>query len=167
MKPNNDIAAVITRLSTRDESGCWLWNASINPQGYGKVKILGRSMAAHRASYIAHRGNIPSGMQVCHHCDVPGCVNPEHLFLGTCADNHADRNRKGRQAKGDRQGLRIHPDRAPRGGRNGAAKLTETEVLTIRQRLLDRDSIASIAAEFRVSKSTIRFIQHRRTWKHL
>ena len=77
-------------------SSCWNWLASKDRDGYGRIKISGRTFQAHRASWDIHNGSIPEGMSVLHHCDNPSCVNPFHLFLGTALDNVRDRDAKGR-----------------------------------------------------------------------
>src|SRR5215207_7797890 len=90
--------------------GCWGWRGVPNACGYGKTQnpfrpadVRTQPMLAHRLSWLLHRGAIPEGMCVCHHCDNPICTNPEHLFLGSHQDNMNDRGRKGR-ASGGRTG---------------------------------------------------------------
>jgi len=75
---------------------CWNWIAGKDKDGYGKIKIDGKMVQAHRASWVIHNGDIPNGMCVLHRCDNPSCVNPEHLFIGTRLDNARDRDVKGR-----------------------------------------------------------------------
>lgn len=75
---------------------CWLWQGNLNRQNYGQFWLHGKLEKAHRASWEFEHGKTPSGLQVCHHCDVPSCVNPAHLFLGTNQDNALDYVRKGK-----------------------------------------------------------------------
>jgi hypothetical protein len=90
---------------------CLLWTGYVQPNGYAKTSYQGRPEWAHRAAWQKANGPIPEGMWVLHRCDVPLCINPDHLFLGTHRDNMADmrakgRSAKGRSAKGDRSGAR-------------------------------------------------------------
>lgn len=128
---------------------CWVWTASLTHNGYGQTTSpLGAR--AHRVSYQLHVGPIPEGMCVLHRCDNRACVNPDHLFLGTHADNMADMLAKGRDK-------RV-------GNQNARSVLTEEQVLDIRA---DTGTQRGIADKYGVGKSTIANILQRHTWKHI
>ena len=80
-------------------SGCWIWTGNANTKGYGQILISGTRWMAHRMSYTLAHGEIPPGLVVCHRCDVPSCINPDHLFVGKNMENHLDSVAKGRQSK--------------------------------------------------------------------
>jgi len=91
-------ARFLRYVSPEPTSGCWLWAKTLSRFGYGMFRIKRESYLAHRYSWTLHRGPIPVGLWVLHRCDVPACVNPGHLFLGTHQDNMDDMKRKGRGA---------------------------------------------------------------------
>jgi hypothetical protein len=103
-----------------DKSGeCWIWRGAKNRNGYGTFMLGEFQARAHRVAYELTYGPILDRLMVCHHCDNPPCCNPAHLFLGTVADNAADMVKKGRQARGDHHGFRLHPESVLRGQANG------------------------------------------------
>lgn len=134
---------------------CWLWTRGTGSKGYGVayVKVTGER-DAHRVAYTLWCGEIPDGKQVLHRCDTPACVRPDHLWLGTNADNQADKLRKGRQS-------------SVLGELCGLSKLTEPEVFAILELLERGVSLRTIAASFRVSASAIHRIKRGERWPHV
>ena len=128
-------------------TGCWEWTAS-TVNGYGKVGGSAGQSRAHRTSWKMANGPIPEGALVLHRCDNRRCVNPDHLFLGTHADNMADASRKGRIARGT----------AVR------SKLRERDVLSIRARWSQGETQVALAAEFGVNQGTISNTVTGRSW---
>jgi hypothetical protein len=131
------------RVDKSDINGCWIWKTRKNPGGYGTIGVK----LAHRVAWELTNGKIPQGMDVCHHCDNPPCVNPAHLFIGTASDNLLDCVAKGRLDH--------------RGTKNSNAKLSESHVLLIRKL---NHPLSELAEMFHVSKSTIEFIKQGITW---
>ena len=156
------------RFWTRvDRSGeCWLWTGATSPKGYGRFWAGGVTRRSHRVAWKITNGDIPDGLLVLHKCDTPRCVRPDHLFLGTYADNNIDCRDKGRSAFGDRNGSRIHPERLERGERRYNSKLTEADVRSIRK-LKGLESQYITAAKFGVSQRTVCVIQRGNGWRHV
>ena len=138
-----------------DDSGCWVWSGSKDDDGYGHFKGMLHGVKhrrAHRFSWSFHNKKpIPAGMSVLHSCDNPACVNPSHLWIGTQAENCADRASKGRNAM--QHGALSH-----------RAKLTEDQVRKI---LAESGSDEVIASKYGVARTTISTIKHGRSWAHL
>lgn len=139
---------------------CWLWTANKNKAGYGKIKIKQKTRLAHRVSWEIHFGPIQDGLFVCHHCDNPTCIKPDHLFLGTSLDNMRDKIKKGRAT--NLTGAAVSNP----GEKNPAAKLTIKQVDEIRNNYKNEDiSQSSLAKYFGVSQTMISNIVRRQNWK--
>lgn len=131
-------------------AGCWLWTEGTNGRGYGRfyATSLRRQVPAHRFAFKLQFGSIPRGLVVCHACDVPLCVNPSHLFLGTQAENMADAVNKGRM-------------------RPGIVKLSPADIPCIRWRLAAGELQQAIAADYGVSSPAISRIATGSTWRRV
>lgn len=141
----------------RMEEACWLWRGFINQNGYGVAGYKRRNFLAHRLSWILTYGEIPEGLYVCHKCDTPACVRPDHLFVGSQLENMRDMHSKGRHKSGFKKGMN-------RGEKNGQAKLSAEMVAQIRQRLATGDKPGVIAADFGVSRRCISAIKTGLSW---
>lgn len=141
--------------------GCWLWTGATRDFGYGVINMgghNGKAERAHRASWMIHNGPIPKGLFVCHHCDVPACVNPAHLFLGTSADNNHDMQRKGRYDRVKR----------PKGEKHWKANLTEKIVLEIRTKYAEsKTTFGELGRQYGIGHKAVWDIVHYKIWKHV
>jgi len=131
---------------------CWEWKGAL-VEGYGVFYIQNKQIKTHRFSYELHKGKIPKGFFVCHSCDNPCCVNPDHLWLGTPKDNANDAIRKGRMSS--------------IGERNAKAIITSADVPLIRSAKGGSGIIKILAERYGVSRVTIRHIRAHRTWTHI
>lgn len=128
--------------------GCWLWTGNKHTDGYGRfTRSHHDSVPAHRYSWMIHYGDIPSGMQICHRCDTPPCVNPSHLFLGTPKDNYDDMVNKGRQ-------------------KSGPFILTREQAVYIKSIPRTYGAISRIARELSVTRGVVYRVINGKTWKN-
>jgi len=132
--------------------------------GYGKVDIDGETWLTHRYAYYSFYKEHPQELLVCHHCDNPSCVRPQHLFLGTFKENNQDAVAKNRNSKGDSHWTRQRPASVLCGITHGMAKLTEEQVREIRTA---QETHAAIAKRFGISATTVSSIRAKQSWKHI
>ena len=135
--------------TTPTDKGCLEWMACKDKGGYGQFKVKGTQLKAHRVAFFLCTGTDPRELLICHTCDNPSCVNPEHLFLGTPADNMLDKTAKGRATSGDA---------------HGSSKLTAPDILMIRS---DTRTQKLIAIDYGVGRALISKVKLRRVWAHV
>lgn len=185
-----------SKFSKLEDFVCWEWSGARWSTGYGAFYLHGRQTNAHRISWVIHnQQSIPEKMDILHRCDNPPCVNPNHLFMGTCADNIADKIAKGRDARGlthgwytkpesrlfgDKNPTRTRPETRPRGDKHynhlhpenvrgenaGGAKLTEVQVLDIRKAAQEGVSAKILSEKYNVCRSSIYGIINRTQWRY-
>lgn len=145
-----------------DTSGdCWLWMGARQVSGHGVLGIRGSKLGrAHRVSYELCIGPIPPGMSVCHRCDNPPCVRPDHLFLGSQADNIADMKAKGRAGHANYPGKN-------RGSKHGMSRFTETQVADMKARMRAGEPRKTIMSEYQIGDALLSMIATGKRWAHV
>lgn len=184
-----------SQAGKRGPDDCWLWTGACDTNGYGRIGAGGRSRAAHRVAYELAAGiKIPDGIQACHSCDVryaigdktyKRCVNSAHVWLGTNQENMDDLITKGRNAKGARNGARLHPGRMVKRNRDwmrehpeslsrGEAhsvvtrrKLTPDDVRAIRHAVGSGETTRTVGHRFGIAFQTVSVIALRKSWAWL
>lgn len=146
---NGTASERLAELSVAEKSGCIRFTGHLDGEGHGRIMVARVKYMAHRLSYSINKGPIPDGYVVRHKCDNPSCINPEHLEVGTQADNIADKVSRGRQARGSGAGRAI---------------LTEESVREIRSSPL---KVSELSTLYGVSVVSIRNILRRKTWQHV
>ncbi len=145
-----DAARFWSRVISTD--GCWVWRGLGK---HGHLLVNQKQVGAHRFSYMVFKGAIPKGLFVCHRCDNPPCVNPDHLWLGTAKENQQDCVAKGRKKIriGDENPSRKHPERLARGESHPRNKLTDAQKKTLYARVMSGEMVYKIAHEFGIGGS--------------
>jgi len=151
-KVRNILERFEEKVLAENDNGCTIYTGAKYHGGHGAFYMDGKQVHAHRVAYELYVGEIPKDMCVCHKCDVPSCVNPDHLFLGTQADNMQDKLNKGRQLKGSDI---------------KSSKLDESLVSSIKRRLREGARQIDLVRELGVSKQIISSIAVNRTWRHV
>lgn len=140
----------LDRVMPEPNTGCWFWLGASGSHGYGNVSYQSKTTTAHRAAYLMFKGEIPDGKLVCHRCDEPSCVNPDHLWLGNHNDNMQDMVGKNRQKKGENCSWAI------------LTKKDVENIRSLRARGLTLDKIGEIYGTCRANVSKICLFQ---SWK--
>jgi len=149
--------AMILAKTVRNSNGCWIWQGTKSKLGYGRIRINGKTTGVHRISYEAFNGTL-NGMYALHKCDVPSCVNPDHIFAGTLSDNQKDCFAK-KRSRGGILKVGVH---------HRLNKFTPEQVIEIR--LTQPSGLYSnceLGRMYGVNESAIRSIMIKRTWRHL
>lgn len=152
---NSVVGRFMAKALPIPEAGCWLWTGAVQCTGYGRFSMGdGTVEYAHRAAWQLFSGAIPRGMYVCHKCDTPLCVNPDHLFIGSAKDNMRDAARKNRIVSPARNWASDETHQP--------AKLTNDQVRYIRE---SSEGLSVLARRYHVTPKTIWAARTRQTFK--
>jgi HNH endonuclease len=167
-QPQSDEEFILSRVEVVLNTRCWEWLGSISNDGYGKCKRNKITYRAHRLSFEIFRGVIKPGLFICHHCDNPICVNPEHLFAATHLENELDKDRKGRRSPSPSL---SHPHLMIRGEQHHRAKLSELQaeaayIYKLEHPLKSAKTIVD-DLDLTCSSSTLLSCLKGQTWQHL
>jgi len=171
-RPRMSLREKLEKYTLRsDQENCWIWIGPKFRYGYGKLDLCvnhkNKTFSAHRCAWENAFGPIPTGLLVCHRCDNPLCVNPDHLFLGTNKENSQDMVLKGRSLKGDKNPLRIHPELVRRGELIHTSVIKECDVHMIRKMYSKSMSVKEIAYKLGVTKKIVYNVLGGRAWAWL
>lgn len=139
-------------VNIRGENECWEWKGGKSPKGYGVFNSNYKNPLAHRLIILSMRGHLKQSEYVCHKCDNPICVNPNHLFIGDAKSNYDDSRSKGRHTFGEKQ---------------GHSKLKEHQVIDIKKRRMAGEKLSSLAAQYNVDVANISSIARGKSWTHV
>lgn len=145
---------LLARVEFEAMTGCWLWARGLATRGYGQARFAGAAVSAHRLSWLAFHDEEPGQRFVCHRCDTPACVNPDHLWLGTARENLADMDKKGRRVV-------VRGENAP------WAKISDCQARDIDRQLRDGRRHSDIAADVGCSLATVSRIAKGNAWLHV
>ena len=160
---DSDIERFNKYIQKGKQDECILWTGGRFYNGYGQFRLGKKKIKAHRFSFVIHKGPIPEGMLVCHRCDNPICVNPDHLWLGTSKQNSEDRDKKGRM--GDCGACCKKTTGMFKGVKNPAAKITQADADSIRKKYTTgKYTYRKLAKIFYLSSASIANVIKERTW---
>lgn len=149
------LQSFFTWVMPEPNTGCWLWIGELTKKGYGNTNMSTgdyKLRGSHRISYYLHNGPFDYKLCVCHTCDNPSCVNPQHLFLATSPENTEDMRRKGRASKGSHR---------------PTSKLKESDIIDIRNKRQLGKSVIKLSKEYSICRTTVYGILHNKYWAHV